>query len=145
MSLPSGSSNVKCLGGGATGVELAAELRRVERTLKQYRLLSESSAAMRVTLLERGDRVLPALPEKVSTATCCLLEKTDISVRVSTAVTKVLLSGVDGSLVSLASPTAVGSLAAISSTGKFFVDGFVAKLMYAALYRKHLMAVPGLR
>ncbi|BCZ81899.1 hypothetical protein PTKU64_55740 [Paraburkholderia terrae] len=50
-----------------------------------------------------------------------------------------------GSLVSLGSPTAVGSIAGITSTGKFFVEGFVAKLMYAALYRKHLVAVSGLR
>ena len=50
-----------------------------------------------------------------------------------------------GSLVSLGSPTAVGSIAGVTNTGTFFVQGVVAKLLYAALYRKHLVAVSGLR
>jgi NADH dehydrogenase len=50
-----------------------------------------------------------------------------------------------GSLVSLGSSTAVGSLAGLSRGGKIFVKGYVAEFIYAALYRKHLMAVSGVR
>jgi len=59
--------SVAIIGGGATGVELAAELRRMEQTLKEFRLLADGPrASMRITLVERGDRVLPALPQRVS-------------------------------------------------------------------------------
>jgi NADH dehydrogenase len=38
----------------------------------------------------------------------------------------------------------VGSLSGVSKK-KVFVKGFLAGVMYAALYQKHLMAVSGLR
>lgn len=50
-----------------------------------------------------------------------------------------------GSLISLGSSTAIGNLSGIAASRNIFVQGLIAKVMYAALYRKHLMAVSGLR
>ncbi|SAK48490.1 NADH dehydrogenase [Caballeronia pedi] len=238
------------IGAGATGVELAAELRRMEATFRQFGVLSpDGHTSMRITLLEAGSRILPALTEKVSVSTHASLEGLGVSISVSDSVTRVgpqsvetksghvvpaditiwaagikapeVLASLDGvsvnkinqikvssslqsesdenifalgdcascswtsermvppraqaahqqaiflhkaliariegrpigsfqykdhgSLISLGSSTAVGNLAGIAPSRSIFVEGLIAKAMYAALYRKHLMAVSGLR
>ncbi|CAD6516051.1 NAD(P)/FAD-dependent oxidoreductase [Paraburkholderia metrosideri] len=242
--------DIAIIGAGATGVELAAELRRMESTFKHFGILAKGPGArLRITLLEAGPRVLPALPLRVSASTHTVLDSMGVSVLVSKAVTgvhatkieladgqtlpsdvtiwaagikapgvlgaldgiavnrinqvrvskslqsetdenvfalgdcascvwtaenmvppraqaahqqatflvKALCARIDGrplgifqykdhgSLVSLGSSTAVGSVAGPSRGGKVFVKGYVAEIIYAALYRKHLMAVSGLR
>ncbi|MDR5832356.1 NAD(P)/FAD-dependent oxidoreductase [Caballeronia sp. LP006] len=242
--------DIAIIGGGATGVELAAELRRMEDTFRQFGLLSgEKQHQMRITLLEAGGRILPALSDKVSNATQSLLERMSVVVSVADPVDNVaanfvktksgrsiaadvtiwaagikapdVLSSLDGitvnrinqvkvtqtlqsvadgdifalgdcascawtddrmvppraqaahqqavflfkaltarirgrpmgvfayrdhgSLISLGSSTAVGSLSNRATSRSIFVQGLVAKVMYAALYRKHLAAVSGLR
>lgn len=78
------------IGAGATGVELAAELRRMETTFRQFGVLAtDGSTTMRITLLEAGNRILPALPEKVSLATHTSLKNLDVSISVSDSVTRV--------------------------------------------------------
>jgi NADH dehydrogenase len=242
--------DISIIGAGATGVELAAELRRMESTFKHFGILTKGPGAiLRITLLEAGPRVLPALPQRVSDSTHTVLESMGVSVLVLKAVTgvhatkielaggqtltsdvtiwaagikapgvlgsldgiavnrinqvrvsrslqsetdenvfalgdcascawtkenmvppraqaahqqatflfKALCDRIDGrplgifqykdhgSLVSLGSSTVVGSVAGLSRGGKIFVKGYVAEFIYAALYRKHLMAVSGLR
>ncbi|SAK90110.1 NADH dehydrogenase [Caballeronia hypogeia] len=243
------AANVAIIGGGATGVELAAELRRMEIELRRFGLHSSArDSDIRVTLIEAGPRVLPALPPEVSATTEALLARLNIEVSVGDPVTDVsphalttrsgraipvdltiwaagikapdCLAALDGlpvnrinqlkvtrtlrseaddnvfalgdcascswtdgkmvppraqaahqqalflakalksrvagrpigeftysdygSLVSLGHVSAVGSLP--GALGKnLIVRGFMAKLMYAALYRKHLAAVSGLR
>lgn len=65
-----GQLNVAIVGGGATGVELAAELNFAAEQLVEYGLDRISPERhMRITLLEAADRILPALPEKVAKET----------------------------------------------------------------------------
>ncbi|MEO1251597.1 MAG: NAD(P)/FAD-dependent oxidoreductase [Pseudomonadota bacterium] len=60
--------NVTIVGGGATGVELAAELYNAAGGLKHYGLEVFDESRLKVTLLEAGPRILPALPEELADA-----------------------------------------------------------------------------
>src|SRR6185437_724081 len=59
---------VAIVGGGATGVELAAELYNAAAALRFYRLEVFDESRMKVTLIEAGPRILPQLPEKLAEA-----------------------------------------------------------------------------
>src|SRR4051812_34070562 len=57
------------IGAGATGVELAAELHNSTRTLVSYGLdRIDPDKDIRVILIEAADRILPALPTRLSEA-----------------------------------------------------------------------------
>jgi NADH:ubiquinone reductase (H+-translocating) len=78
------------IGGGATGVELAAELRTMEKEFRRFGLHSSAKDdEIRITLLEAGPRILPALPDDVSSATAALLARLSIDVSVGDPVTRV--------------------------------------------------------
>lgn len=57
-------ARVAIVGGGATGVELAAELYSAADALGHYGLEVFDSRRLQVTLIEAGPRILPALPDK---------------------------------------------------------------------------------
>jgi len=59
---------VDIVGGGATGVELAAELYNSAAELRHYGLEVFDESRLQVTLIEAGPRILPALPEKLADA-----------------------------------------------------------------------------
>jgi len=59
---------VAIVGGGATGVELAAELYNAASALHDSGLEDFDESRLKVTLLEAGPRILPALPEKLANA-----------------------------------------------------------------------------
>ncbi|MBR7889947.1 NAD(P)/FAD-dependent oxidoreductase [Marinomonas sp. A79] len=54
------------VGGGATGVELSAELFHVADMLKAYGMPEMSGKRVHVQLIEAGPRILPALPERIA-------------------------------------------------------------------------------
>ncbi|WP_276572988.1 NAD(P)/FAD-dependent oxidoreductase [Marinomonas algarum] len=54
------------VGGGATGVELSAELFHVADMLKAYGMPEMSGKRVQVQLIEAGPRILPALPERIA-------------------------------------------------------------------------------
>lgn len=242
--------HVAIIGGGATGVELSAELRRMEKVFRQFGLHSPNQGRdISIILLEAGPRLLPALSLRVATATTNLLRKLGIQVSVGDPVTNVgeadvrtqsgrllpaditiwaagikapeLLANLDGiavnrinqvkvtrslqsesdenvfalgdcasctwkgdrfvppraqaahqqaaflaktlrariegnplpvfkytdhgSLVSLGGASAVGSLMGGIIGGSILVEGLVARIMYASLYRKHIATVAGMR
>ena len=62
------SVKVDIVGGGATGVELAAELYNAATALRHYGLEVFDESRMKVTLIEAGPRILPLLPEKLAEA-----------------------------------------------------------------------------
>ena len=80
---------VAIVGGGATGVELAAELYNAASALKHYGLEVFDESRLKVTLLEAGPRILPALPEKLASAAHEELESLGVRVMTKTAVTEV--------------------------------------------------------
>lgn len=59
------SLRVAVIGGGATGVELSAELRDADRKLAQYHQQRGPAEDLDITLIEAGPRLLPALPEDI--------------------------------------------------------------------------------
>src|SRR6202008_5084546 len=62
--------HIAIIGAGATGTELAAELRYTTRQLVAYGLdRLDAERNIRITLIERADRILPALPPSFSDAT----------------------------------------------------------------------------
>lgn len=54
--------NIAIVGGGATGVELSAELYNAVKQLHSYGIDTLNQKLLRVTLIEAGNRILPALP-----------------------------------------------------------------------------------
>ena len=86
---------VAIIGAGATGVELAAELHNATRTLVSYGLdRIDPDKDIRITVIEAAERILPALPTRLSDAATRLLEKLGIAVRTSARVAEVLPAGV---------------------------------------------------
>ncbi|WP_258122783.1 NAD(P)/FAD-dependent oxidoreductase [Mesorhizobium onobrychidis] len=72
--------NIAIVGGGATGVELAAELSRMVELASAYGN-TEIRCRLRVTLLEAAPRILGAFPEKVSTSVESQLRELGVDVR----------------------------------------------------------------
>ena len=82
--------NVIIVGGGATGVELAAELRSSIRVITQFRLENlDADSFVRLTILNLDPRVLVQLPERISDAITEELGNLGISVRNSEQVVRV--------------------------------------------------------
>lgn len=79
---------ISIVGGGATGVELAAELFGMVKKLQDYGVERISSAILEVTLIEATDRILPALPEKVALSITQQLRDFGINVLTKTMITK---------------------------------------------------------
>jgi NADH dehydrogenase len=93
--LQPGQLQVVLIGGGATGIELAAELHRSTRTLVSYGLdRIDPDKDIRVIVLEAAPRILPALPERLAKAATALLERLGVQVRTSSRVQEVLPDGV---------------------------------------------------
>lgn len=87
--------DIAIIGGGATGVELSAELRNTAQVLNVYGLHQlDPRRDIHIRLIEAGPRILPALPERVSIATAKLLKKLEIDVLVGERVTEVTDSAV---------------------------------------------------
>ncbi|MHA6324913.1 NAD(P)/FAD-dependent oxidoreductase [Roseivivax sp. CAU 1753] len=77
------------VGGGATGVELSAELFNAAKGLRTYGLEVFDEDALEVTLLEAGPRILPALREDLSASATKELRALGIDVRTDTMVSRI--------------------------------------------------------
>ena len=85
-----GVLDIAIVGGGATGVELAAELVEACASLVFYGLNAlDPRRDIRITLLEGAPRILSALPEKMSATAQRLLEERGIRIHTSVKVTRV--------------------------------------------------------
>ena len=86
---------VAIIGAGATGVELSAELHRTTRELVAYGLdRIDPDKDLQLHLIEASDRVLPALPPRLSASTLRLLQKLGVQVHTNAKVAEVLPEGV---------------------------------------------------
>jgi len=87
--------NIVIIGAGATGVELAAEIRQTTRAHAGYGLEHLDPARnIRLTLIEAAPRILPPLGEKLATAAAELLQRLAVDVRTGQRVTAVDTEGV---------------------------------------------------
>ncbi|AEB56908.1 NAD(P)/FAD-dependent oxidoreductase [Ectopseudomonas mendocina] len=94
--------DIAIVGAGATGVELAAELHHAAKQLAAYGLNRIRPEDMRITLIEAGPRVLPALPERIARPVHQTLEKLGVTVLTGAAVSEVTAEGLktsDGNFI----------------------------------------------
>ncbi len=85
--------SVAIVGAGATGVELAAELRNAAKMLSDYGLDHIRPENMHISILEAGPRILPALSEKLATIVHQELLKLGVKVRLGARVKEVTAEG----------------------------------------------------
>lgn len=97
---------ISIVGGGATGVELAAELYNAVGALSHYGLEVFDESHLKVTLLEAGPRILPLLPEKLSAAAHYELGQLGVEVKANTQV----IEARPGSLVTKCGQTIAADL-----------------------------------
>ena len=91
-----GQLHIAIIGAGATGVELAAELHRTTREMVAFGLNRvDAEKDIRVSLIEAADRVLPALPPRMSVATAGLLGRLGVEVHTAAKVARILPDGLE--------------------------------------------------
>jgi NADH dehydrogenase len=79
---------IAIVGGGATGVELAAELYNAAGALRHYGLEVFDESRLAISVIEAGPRILPALPERLADAAKAELEALGVSVLTGVRVTE---------------------------------------------------------
>ncbi len=99
---PSEKVKIAIVGAGATGVELSAELYNAVEELASYGYKNLSRDSLKVTVVEAGPRILPALPERISAAAHQELSNLGVDVRTATFVSEATPEGLktkDGELI----------------------------------------------
>lgn len=86
---------ITIIGAGATGVELAAELRLASRELPVYGMNHLRPEDVSITVIEAAERILPALPARLSAAATRELEHHNVRVMTGQPVSEIR----DGALV----------------------------------------------
>ncbi|MBZ2169647.1 NAD(P)/FAD-dependent oxidoreductase [Marinobacter sp. F4216] len=81
--------NISIIGAGATGVELAAELRLASRELPVYGMNHLTPSDVSINIVEAADRILPALPARLSAAATRELERQQVQVHSGQPVSEV--------------------------------------------------------
>ncbi|WEF10515.1 NAD(P)/FAD-dependent oxidoreductase [Pectobacterium actinidiae] len=87
--------NIAIVGGGATGVELSAELHNAVKQLHSYGFDGLDNQTLNVTLVEAGERILPALPPRISAAAHHELNNIGVRVLTKTMVTSAERGGLN--------------------------------------------------
>ena len=91
-----GQLEVVIVGGGATGVELAAELHKATREMTAYGLdRVNPDRDISIYLVEASNRLLPALPPKISASVESELRKLNVKLFLGERVTKVTKEGIE--------------------------------------------------
>jgi NADH dehydrogenase len=95
-SVQPGQLEVVIVGGGATGVELAAELHKATREMTAYGLdRVNPDRDISIYLVEASNRLLPALPPKISGSVESELRKLNVKLFLGERVTKVTKEGIE--------------------------------------------------
>jgi NADH dehydrogenase len=90
-----GRFTVTIIGGGATGVELAAELHMTTKILSSYGLVNfHPEKELKIVIVDAAKRLLSGLPERVSIAVERELRKIDVQINVNEKVVEVSKEGV---------------------------------------------------
>lgn len=122
-----GQLHIAIVGAGATGTELAAELYRTARQVIAFNLdRINPDTDIRIVLVDAGARILSALSGRIASAATALLVKLGF-----------------GSLVTLGQYRTIGNLMGFLIGPNFWVEGFIARLMYRSLYKMHEYAISG--
>ncbi len=95
--------NIAIVGGGATGVELSAELYHVTDLLKVYGLSKMTADKLNIHLIEAGPRILPALTERIAASARHELTQLGVTVLENTRISEATAAGFvtsEGKLIS---------------------------------------------
>lgn len=93
---------VTIVGAGATGVELSAELYNAAQWLTYYGLPNIRPEQLKVTIVEAGPKILPALPDRIAATARAELVKLGVEIREQTRVSAGEANGLrtkDGELI----------------------------------------------
>ncbi|GIU43017.1 NAD(P)/FAD-dependent oxidoreductase [Shewanella algidipiscicola] len=88
-----GALKIAIVGGGATGVELSAELYHVTEQLKMYGLSKMTADKLSISLIEAGPRILPALPERIAASAARELTALGVNIRENTRINQATAQG----------------------------------------------------
>lgn len=94
--------SVVIVGGGATGVELAADMHNVVQRLRDYGFEHLTRDRLAVSIIEAAPVLLPRLPERIGVSVQRELERIGVRVRTSTRVSEVTKDSVktsDGDVI----------------------------------------------
>ncbi len=89
LSSTESSLPIAIVGGGATGVELAADMHNVVERLREYGFEHFSKERLSVSLIEAAPGLLPRLPDRIGVSVKRELERIGVKVHVSTTVARV--------------------------------------------------------
>ena len=91
-----GQLHVAIIGAGATGTELSAELHRTARGVVAFGMdRIDPDKDIKISVIEAADRILPALPKRISEATAKILSDLDVDIKANSRVTRVRADGVE--------------------------------------------------
>lgn len=85
--------SIAIVGAGATGVELSAELYNTTEALASYDMSQFKTDKLKVSLVEAGPQILPALPRRISNAAKRELENLGVDVLTDTMITEITEDG----------------------------------------------------
>jgi NADH dehydrogenase len=88
-----GQLHIAIAGAGATGVELSAELHEATRQLVEYGLDLIDPGNVRITLIEASDRILSALPERLSHLTTRALHNIHVDIQTGQRIVRATADG----------------------------------------------------
>jgi NADH dehydrogenase len=88
-----GQLDIAIVGGGATGIELSAQLHQATRLLSAYGLDNVKPSDIQIHIIEAADRLLPELPERLSKASLKQLQSLGIQVHLGERVVEVTKEG----------------------------------------------------
>ena len=90
-----GRFTVTIIGGGATGVELSAELHMMTKILSSYGLANfDPEKDLKIVIVDAAPRLLQALPERLSKAVALELRTLDIEIHTNEKVVEISKEGV---------------------------------------------------
>ena len=89
-----GVLDIAIVGGGATGIELSAQLHQASQLLNAYGLDSIKSTDIKLHLIEASNKLLPQLPPRLSEATAQQLREIGVDLRLGEQVVEVTGDGV---------------------------------------------------
>ncbi|WP_420475003.1 NAD(P)/FAD-dependent oxidoreductase [Noviherbaspirillum sp. ST9] len=90
-----GRFTVTIIGGGATGVELSAELHLTTKVLSSYGMANfDPEKDLKIVVVDAGPRILAALPERLSASVAHELRQLDIDVHTNERVVEIRKDGV---------------------------------------------------
>ncbi len=110
------------IGGGPTGVEMAGAIAELARKSVSSDFRNIGAHSSRIILLQRGDRLLPSFPEKLSAKTLTAIQKLGAEVQLKANVTDIDADGVTANNVKIPSKTVIWAAGVTASRASEWLD-----------------------